>query len=100
MAETVFDLMVMGGGPAGYTCAIRAAQYGMKVALIEKTDKLGGTCLHWGLYPDKEHVVFGRAVGSPEACGPVWHRGQGSAAELAGRAGAQERCDHEAHQGA
>jgi len=44
---------VVGGGPAGYTCAIRAAQYGLKVALVEKTDKLGGTCLHWGCIPTK-----------------------------------------------
>jgi len=53
VAETIFDLVVVGGGPAGYTCAIRAAQYGLKVALIEKTDKLGGTCLHWGCIPTK-----------------------------------------------
>ncbi len=53
MAETVFDLVIVGGGPAGYTCAIRAGQYGLKVALIEKTDKLGGTCLHWGCIPTK-----------------------------------------------
>ena len=44
---------MLGGGPAGYTCAIRAAQLGLKVALIEKTDKLGGTCLHWGCIPTK-----------------------------------------------
>lgn len=49
----MFDLVIVGGGPAGYTCAIRAAQYGQKVALIEKTDKLGGTCLHWGCIPTK-----------------------------------------------
>jgi dihydrolipoamide dehydrogenase len=53
LAETVFDVVVVGGGPAGYTCAIRAAQHGLKVALIEKTDKLGGTCLHWGCIPTK-----------------------------------------------
>ena len=53
MAETIFDLVVVGGGPAGYTCAIRAAQLGLKVAIIEKTDKLGGTCLHWGCIPTK-----------------------------------------------
>ena len=53
MAETIFDLVIVGGGPAGYTCAIRAAQFGLKVALIEKTDKLGGTCLHWGCIPTK-----------------------------------------------
>ena len=53
MAETIFDLVIVGGGPAGYTCAIRAAQFGLKVALVEKTDKLGGTCLHWGCIPTK-----------------------------------------------
>ncbi|MGA8940960.1 MAG: dihydrolipoyl dehydrogenase [Acidobacteriaceae bacterium] len=53
MAETIYDLVIIGGGPAGYTCAIRAAQLGLKVALIEKTDKLGGTCLHWGCIPTK-----------------------------------------------
>ena len=53
LADQVFDVVLVGGGPAGYTCAIRAAQYGLKVALIEKTDKLGGTCLHWGCIPTK-----------------------------------------------
>jgi dihydrolipoamide dehydrogenase len=52
-AETTFDVAIVGGGPAGYTAAIRAAEYGLKVALIEKTDKLGGTCLHWGCIPTK-----------------------------------------------
>ncbi|HEY4358718.1 MAG TPA: dihydrolipoyl dehydrogenase [Acidobacteriaceae bacterium] len=53
MADTIYDLAVIGGGPAGYTCAIRGAQLGLKVALIEKTDLLGGTCLHWGCIPTK-----------------------------------------------
>jgi len=53
LADTIYDLVVVGGGPAGYTCAIRAAQYGLKVALIEKTDLLGGTCLHVGCIPTK-----------------------------------------------
>ena len=53
MAEQVFDVAVIGGGPAGYSCAFRAAQYGLKVALLEKTDKLGGTCLHVGCVPTK-----------------------------------------------
>jgi dihydrolipoamide dehydrogenase len=53
VAETLYDLAVIGGGPAGYTCAIRAAQLGLKVAIIEKTDKLGGTCLHVGCIPTK-----------------------------------------------
>ncbi len=53
LAETGFDVAIVGGGPGGYTAAFRAAQYGLKVALIEKTDKLGGTCLHWGCIPTK-----------------------------------------------
>ncbi len=53
LAETVFDVAVVGGGPAGYTCAIRAAQLGLTVAIVEKTDKLGGTCLHVGCIPTK-----------------------------------------------
>jgi dihydrolipoamide dehydrogenase len=52
-AETIFDVAIIGGGPAGYTAAIRGAEYGLKVALIEKTEKLGGTCLHVGCIPTK-----------------------------------------------
>jgi len=52
-AETIFDVVVVGGGPAGYTCAIRAAQYGLKAALIDANDRLGGTCLLWGCIPTK-----------------------------------------------
>ena len=53
LAETVYDLVIVGGGPAGYTCAIRAGQLGLKVALVEKTPVLGGTCLHVGCIPTK-----------------------------------------------
>ena len=53
MAETIFDVVILGGGPAGYTCAIRAAQYGLKVALVDANDRLGGTCLLWGCIPTK-----------------------------------------------
>ena len=53
MAETIFDVVVVGGGPAGYTCGIRCAQYGLKVALIDANDRLGGTCLLWGCIPTK-----------------------------------------------
>ncbi len=53
MSEQIFDVAVIGGGPAGYSCAFRAAQYGLKVALLEKSDKLGGTCLHVGCVPTK-----------------------------------------------
>jgi len=47
-----FDLVILGGGSGGYACALRAAQLGQKVVLIEK-DKLGGTCLHRGCIPTK-----------------------------------------------
>ena len=55
MAEdaTQFDLVIIGGGPAGYTGAIRAAQLGQKVAIVEKESTLGGTCLNWGCIPSK-----------------------------------------------
>ncbi|AMW32531.1 dihydrolipoamide dehydrogenase [Fervidobacterium changbaicum] len=48
----VFDTVVIGGGPGGYVCAIKLAQYGKKVALIEK-ENLGGTCTNWGCIPTK-----------------------------------------------
>ena len=53
MAETIYDVAIIGGGPAGYTAAIRAGQYGLKVALIEKDRALGGTCLIVGCIPTK-----------------------------------------------
>ena len=52
MAETSFDLIILGGGPGGYVAAIRAAQLGMKTALVER-DQLGGICLNWGCIPTK-----------------------------------------------
>ncbi len=53
-----FDLVVIGGGPAGYTGAIRAAQLGYKVACIEKHKTLGGTCLNVGCIPSKALLNF------------------------------------------
>jgi len=52
MSNKHFDLIVIGGGPAGYVGAIRAAQLGLKVACVER-DKLGGVCLNWGCIPTK-----------------------------------------------
>jgi dihydrolipoamide dehydrogenase len=68
----IFDLAIIGSGPAGYTAAIRAGQWGLKTALIEKDDKLGGTCLHVGCIPTKallfnaeifEHVKAAKEFG-------------------------------------
>ncbi len=52
MSEAIYDLVVIGGGPAGYVGAIRAGQLGKKVACIE-TERAGGTCLNWGCIPTK-----------------------------------------------
>src|SRR5690348_13163351 len=53
MADTIYDLVVIGSGPGGYVCAIRAAQLGFKTACIEKRATLGGTCLNVGCIPSK-----------------------------------------------
>ena len=50
--ESVYDLLVVGAGPGGYVCAIRAAQLGMRVAVVER-EELGGVCLNWGCIPSK-----------------------------------------------
>jgi dihydrolipoamide dehydrogenase len=61
-----YDVVVIGAGPGGYVCAFRAAQLGLKVALVEKRATLGGTCLNVGCIPSKallhstEQLVFAR----------------------------------------
>jgi len=52
VADADFDVLVLGAGSGGYACALRAAQLGLKVGLVEK-DHLGGTCLHVGCIPTK-----------------------------------------------
>jgi dihydrolipoamide dehydrogenase len=72
LPDTIYDVAIIGSGPAGYTAAIRAGQLGLKTALIEKDDKLGGTCLHVGCIPTKallfnaevyDHVKEGAELG-------------------------------------
>ncbi len=53
MAEKSFDVIVIGAGPGGYVCAIRAAQLGLRVACVEMRETLGGTCLNVGCIPSK-----------------------------------------------
>lgn len=66
MAEEIFDLIVLGAGPGGYVGAIRAAQLGMKVAVVESRPTLGGVCLNEGCIPSKalldssEHFALAR----------------------------------------
>jgi dihydrolipoamide dehydrogenase len=48
-----YDVVIVGGGPGGYVAAIRAGQLGLKTAIIDKRDALGGTCLNIGCIPSK-----------------------------------------------
>ncbi|MEK6649058.1 MAG: dihydrolipoyl dehydrogenase [Actinomycetota bacterium] len=66
MAE--FDLVVLGGGSGGYACALRSAQLGLSVVLIE-TDKLGGTCLHRGCIPTKALLHAGEIADNSRDAG-------------------------------
>jgi len=56
MAESNFDVVVLGGGPGGYVCAIRLAQLGFKTACVE-TEQVGGVCLNWGCIPSKALIT-------------------------------------------
>ena len=78
MPETIYDVAIIGSGPAGYTAAIRAGQLGLKTALIEKDNKLGGTCLLVGCIPTKallfnaevyDHVKEGVELGLENTAG-------------------------------
>ena len=79
---SVFDLVILGGGSGGYACALRSAQLGLSVALIE-ADKLGGTCLHRGCIPTKALLHSGEiADGARGPPRPAWRlRGAPGAAE-------------------
>ena len=78
MADTVYDVAIIGSGPAGYTAAIRAGQLGLSTALVEKDPYLGGTCLHVGCIPTKsllfnaevyDHVKDGQELGLENTAG-------------------------------
>jgi dihydrolipoamide dehydrogenase len=79
VADTTYDVAIIGSGPAGYTAAIRAGQLGLSTALIEKDPYLGGTCLHVGCIPTKsllfnaevfDHVKDGDALGIENITAP------------------------------
>ena len=91
MAETIYDVAIIGGGPAGYTAAIRGAEYGLKVALIEKQERLGGTCLLVGCIPTKALLFNAELWDHLKQRRRVRHRRHRHAgAELGGGAEAQE----------
>ena len=100
MAETSFDLIVIGAGPGGYVAAIRGAQLGLKVAIVER-EHMGGICLNWGCIPTKAmlrssevfHLMhrakeFGlKADGIDYDLDAVVKRSRGVAAQLSGGIG-------------
>lgn len=95
MGQETFDLMVVGGGPGGYVAAIRAAQLGLKTALVER-EHLGGICLNWGCIPTKallrsaeilDHIKhaadFGLVAAEPSFdLGKIVARSRGVASQL------------------
>src|SRR5688500_5520148 len=62
MSATEYDVVVIGGGMGGYVAAIRAAQLGLKAAVVEKQKALGGTCLLWGCIPTKALLEHAHAL--------------------------------------
>ena len=66
-----YDLVILGGGSGGYACALRAAELGMRVVLIEK-DKVGGTCLHRGCIPTKALLHAAEVADHAEGCRLGW----------------------------
>ena len=67
--EQEFDLIVVGGGPGGYVCAIRAAQLGLKTACVESRGTLGGTCLNVGCIPSKALLHTAKVITDAEDTG-------------------------------
>jgi len=63
----MYDVVVIGGGPGGYVAAIRGAQLGLSVAIVEK-EQLGGTCLNWGCIPSKALLKTSELVHSIKTC--------------------------------
>ncbi|MGH3447909.1 MAG: FAD-dependent oxidoreductase, partial [Nocardioidaceae bacterium] len=85
MADTgrSFDIIVVGGGSGGYACALRAAELGLDVALVEQ-DKLGGTCLHRGCIPTKALLHAGEVADSVRESGTFGVQASLDGVDLAG----------------
>ncbi len=71
MSEKQYDLVVLGGGTAGYVVAIRASQLGKKVAIVER-QLLGGTCLHKGCIPTKSPLKSAEVFQTVKQASNVW----------------------------
>ena len=73
-AGTVYDVVILGGGSGGYACALRAAQLGLQVVLVEKGE-LGGTCLHRGCIPTKALLHSAETVDAIKEAGQFGIKG-------------------------
>ena len=83
-ANERFDLIVIGSGPGGYVAAIRAAQLGLKTAVIEKYKLPGGTCLHWGCIPTKALLHSAEVLESARTAGGYGVKIAGAELDLPG----------------
>src|SRR5688572_25269249 len=68
---SVVDVVVLGGGPAGYSCALRCSDLGLSVALVEE-ERLGGTCLHKGCIPTRAMLEAASIADAAARRGPTW----------------------------
>ena len=101
LADTIYDVAIIGSGPAGYTAAFRAGQLGLKAVMIEKHEKLGGTCLNVGCIPTKS-LLFNAEVWDHVQEGARARHGEHGRrdAELGRDPEAQAGHGRQAHQGA
>lgn len=83
MTETVYDMVILGAGSGGYAAALRGAQLGLKVALIE-ADKVGGTCLHRGCVPTKAVLHAAETADAVREAGSLGIRAAFEGVDMAG----------------
>ncbi|MCL6453230.1 MAG: dihydrolipoyl dehydrogenase [Alicyclobacillus sp.] len=98
MPETTYDVVVIGGGTGGYVAAIRAAQLGMKAAVVER-DKLGGTCLHRGCIPSKALLRTAEVFATARAAGEFGVRVEEPKLDLAQAMARKQKVVDQLHQG-
>ena len=83
MAETRYDCIVIGSGPGGYVAAIRAAQLGMKTAVVEK-DRVGGRCLNYACIPAKAVLRVADVLAEVQHAGSFGIKVEGASVDFAG----------------
>ncbi len=98
MPEHNADLVILGGGSGGYACALRAAELGMSVVLVER-DKLGGTCLHYGCIPTKALLHAAEVADAAREGDKIGVKSSLDGIDMAGRQRLQGRRGRQALQG-